>query len=72
MPWLPAAIGFLFGGLFIRGLDFVIPHIHRNAKDENQQQEGIDTSLSKMHYLFLRLHCIIYQKVYQLVLPLVA
>ncbi|MGE8022883.1 ZIP family metal transporter [Staphylococcus pasteuri] len=53
VPWLPAAIGFLFGGFFIRGLDFVIPHIHRNAKDKNQQQEGIQTSLSKNALLVL-------------------
>ena len=26
--WLPAAIGFILGGVFIRGLDAVIPHIH--------------------------------------------
>lgn len=27
--WLPAAVGFLLGGIFIRGLDYVIPHIHK-------------------------------------------
>ena len=51
MPWLPAAIGFILGGVFIRVLDYIIPHIHQNAQDKNQQQEGVPTSLGKMHYL---------------------
>ncbi len=51
MPWLPAAIGFILGGVFIRILDYIIPHIHKNAQDKNQQQEGMPTSLGKMHYL---------------------
>lgn len=42
-PWLPAAIGFLLGGLFIRVLDLVIPHIHPNTKDTNQFHEGVGT-----------------------------
>lgn len=41
--WLPAAIGFLLGGLFIRALDLVIPHIHPNTFDENQFHEGVGT-----------------------------
>ncbi len=54
IPWLPAAIGFLLGGIFIRGLDFVIPHIHRNATDEHQQREGVKTkSLNKSTLLVL-------------------
>ena len=47
MPWLPAAIGFLLGGLFIRLLDFVIPHAHQNAVDKSQRVEGPDTKLGK-------------------------
>ncbi|WP_418128359.1 ZIP family metal transporter [Staphylococcus sp. HKU1] len=43
IPWLPAAIGFLLGGLFIRGLDLVIPHIHPNTQDSSQYQEGVGT-----------------------------
>lgn len=27
-PWLPAAVGFLAGGLFLRAADAVIPHLH--------------------------------------------
>lgn len=53
MPWLPAAIGFLLGGLFIRLLDFVIPHAHQNAVDKSQKVEGPDTQLGKNTLLFL-------------------
>lgn len=53
VPWLPAAIGFLLGGLFIRSLDYVIPHMHRNAQDKSQKQEGVQTNLTKNTLLFL-------------------
>ncbi|EJD8545190.1 ZIP family metal transporter [Staphylococcus pseudintermedius] len=53
VPWLPAAIGFLLGGVFIRSLDYVIPHMHRNAADESQHQEGVVTSLNKNTLLLL-------------------
>lgn len=53
MPWLPAAIGFLLGGFFIRLLDFVIPHAHQNAPDKSQRVEGPDTKLGKNTLLFL-------------------
>lgn len=53
VPWLPAAIGFILGGFFIRALDYVIPHIHQNAQDKNQQREGVKTSLGKNTLLVL-------------------
>lgn len=28
LPWMPAAVGFLAGGLFLRGIDAVLPHVH--------------------------------------------
>ncbi|ROR03286.1 ZIP family metal transporter [Desulfosoma caldarium] len=28
LPWMPAAAGFLAGGLFLRGIDAVLPHVH--------------------------------------------
>lgn len=30
--WLPAALGFILGGVFLWGIDKVIPHVHPNAK----------------------------------------
>ncbi|MBI5974032.1 ZIP family metal transporter [Staphylococcus canis] len=53
VPWLPAAIGFLLGGIFIRSLDYIIPHIHQNATDDTQRKEGIQTSLNKNTLLLL-------------------
>jgi len=29
--WLPAAIGFMLGGIFLSGLDKILPHLHPNA-----------------------------------------
>ncbi len=51
LSWIPAAIGFLLGGLFIRVIDKVVPHLHLN-KDE---MEGIKPkkTLSKNALLFL-------------------
>lgn len=53
MPWLPAAIRFILGGVFIRALDHTIPHIHQNAQDKTHQQEGVNTSLGKNTLLVL-------------------
>jgi len=38
---IPAAVGFLFGALFLFGLDKVLPHIHLNFKES--EKEGIKT-----------------------------
>ena len=37
--WLPAAIGFMLGGLFLWGVDKIIPHLHPNS--ELKDAEGI-------------------------------
>jgi zinc transporter, ZIP family len=51
IPWLAPAIGFLLGGLFIRLLDFVVPHLHLgNAKEK---AEGPPTKFKKSTLLFL-------------------
>jgi ZIP family zinc transporter len=41
-PWIPAVVGFLGGGLFLRGLDLVLPHLHPRSK--MSEAEGIKTS----------------------------
>ncbi|NVJ63759.1 MAG: ZIP family metal transporter [Flavobacteriaceae bacterium] len=38
---IPAAVGFLFGALFLFALDKVLPHVHLNFKDS--EKEGIKT-----------------------------
>lgn len=40
--WLPAVIGFLLGGAFLRGVDAVLPHLHIGA--EEHEAEGIETT----------------------------
>lgn len=47
--WIPAAIGFLLGGIFLRILDKVIPHLHASADhgdfDINNSKLGKNTML---------------------------
>ena len=41
IPWLPAVTGFLFGGIFLRGIDAVLPHLHLGKPLE--EAEGLPT-----------------------------
>jgi zinc transporter, ZIP family len=51
MSWMPAAVGFLAGSLFIYFLDKVTPHLHLNfGVDET---EGVKTKLHKTTLLIL-------------------
>ncbi len=43
--WIPAAIGFMTGALFLYAADKIIPHLHLNAKME--EREGIETNWNK-------------------------
>ncbi|MCM3569494.1 ZIP family metal transporter [Neobacillus mesonae] len=36
-PWFPAALGFLLGGIFLWGIDKVLPHLHPNAPIGNAE-----------------------------------
>jgi ZIP family zinc transporter len=49
--WLPAAVGFFLGALFLFGLDKVIPHLHLFKKREDA--EGVDTNWKKTILLVL-------------------
>ena len=40
--WLPAAVGFGAGAMFLFGLDKVLPHLHINFKRD--EAEGVETS----------------------------
>ncbi len=51
IPWLPPLLGFLFGGIFLRGLDFVLPHLHMWFPEN--QAEGIKTSWQRTILLAL-------------------
>ena len=52
--WIPAAIGFLFGIIFLLVLDSIIPHLHLNSK----KPEGIKAKLKNttMMVLAVTLH----------------
>jgi len=41
IAWIPAVIGFLLGGAFLRLIDFVMPHLHLGYPTD--QAEGIHT-----------------------------
>lgn len=49
MNWVPAAVGFLLGGLFLVVLDKVVPHFHSGTNEE----EGPRVALKKSTRLFL-------------------
>ena len=49
--WLPAAVGFLLGGLFLRGIDLILPHLHPGLP--MKEAEGISTSWKRSTLLIL-------------------
>ena len=49
--WLPAAIGFLLGGAFLRLSDFFVPHLHLGLPREDA--EGIETNWRRSTLLIL-------------------
>ena len=51
IPWLTAVIGFMAGGVFMRGVDLLLPHLHLNL--EKGQDEGIKTSWKRTTLLVL-------------------
>ena len=51
MPWLPVAIGFLLGGIAIRIIDKIIPHLHPNLPPVTA--EGPKTKLKTSNLLVL-------------------
>ncbi len=51
VPWIPAAGGFLAGGLFLWGIDRLLPHLHLGLPRE--AAEGIPTSWERAVLLVL-------------------
>ena len=49
--WIPAAIGFLLGGVFLRVADALLPHLHPGARMD--EAEGIETSWRRATLLVL-------------------
>ncbi len=51
VPWVPAAVGFVFGGAFLWGMDKVLPHLHLGFPIE--EAEGIKTGWRRTILLVL-------------------
>ncbi len=49
--WVPAVVGFLLGGVFLRGIDCVLPHLHLDKPIE--EAEGIPTTWRRSVLLVL-------------------
>jgi ZIP family zinc transporter len=50
-PWLPATVGFLAGGAFLRAADATLPHLHVGA--ERTEAEGVETAWRRSTLLVL-------------------
>lgn len=50
-PWIPAAIGFLLGGIFLRVIDRILPHLQLGSPTE--KAEGIKTAWRRSTLLVL-------------------
>ena len=49
--WLPAAIGFILGGIFLRGIDTILPHLHPGLP--LTEVEGVPTAWERSTLLIL-------------------
>jgi ZIP family zinc transporter len=49
--WMPAATGFIIGGVFLRSLDLMLPHLHKEGQGERLM--GPKTSLSRTNLLVI-------------------
>ena len=49
--WVPAVAGFLLGGVFLRGIDAILPHLHSGFRVE--QAEGLKTNWQRTTLLIL-------------------
>jgi len=51
IPWLPAVVGLLLGGIVMRLIDLVLPHLHRGLPRD--EAEGVDTTWRRTTLLIL-------------------
>ena len=49
--WIPAAVGFLAGGIFLRSIDMILPHLHLGLPMEDA--EGVPTTWKRTTLLVL-------------------
>ncbi|OOF68756.1 ZIP family metal transporter [Rodentibacter caecimuris] len=54
LNWLPTTVGFLTGGLFLRFIDYIVPHLHLDKSiEEAEGNRQARKKLSKSMLLFL-------------------
>jgi ZIP family zinc transporter len=51
IPWVPAVVGFMAGGVFLLGVDKLLPHLHLDRRRE--QAEGLATQWKRSVLLVL-------------------
>lgn len=51
VPWFPPLVGFLAGGIFLWGIDKLLPHLHLYAPVS--EKEGVETNWHRTMLLFL-------------------
>lgn len=51
IAWLPPALGFILGAIFLRGIDMTIPHLH--LQSHPNEAEGLKVSLKRSTLLVL-------------------
>lgn len=51
ISWLPAVVGFLAGGLFLRLIDYIVPHLHVGAPAS--EREGPKTKMKRSSLMIL-------------------
>lgn len=54
--WLPVAIGFLLGGVFLRIIDHIVPHIHLESDHGDTAKEDRNLSRTMMLFLAVTIH----------------
>ena len=54
--WVPAVTGFLLGGIFLRALDLVLPHLHLKAPRADQEGMQVTWKRTTLLILAITLH----------------
>lgn len=54
--WVPAAVGFLVGGFFLRLVDVVVPHLHLEEPLEHREGPKVKASKNLLLFLAVTIH----------------
>lgn len=56
IPWLPAAVGFALGGIFLRGADALLPHLHPGLDPSRAEGMPVRWRRSTLLVMAITLH----------------